>query len=625
MAKRKPRAADRQTPAAHAAFYRSAWLTAGAFTLAALALYWGGLNHPLVFDDRLLRDDFLQYYGTSMFKFDARWFAYASFGWTYDLVGKQWLWHRVVNVLLHAGTAFVLFRFLLRLYETTLGAKDQLALRWHWMAAAGAFLYLAHPVAVYGVAYLVQRSILMATLLSLLSLWFLLEGLVRRCAQWFYASAAAYFVAVFSKEHCVMLPAVAFALAVLVRGPSLRKMRDLALPFALYAFVAVLISLRVRGVLGSPYEPLAGEILAQLAEPGRGATAEPALALSVVNQGYLFFHYLLLWLVPYPGWMSIDPRPAFPAQLLNWPHTAGFVAWLAWFLLAVMLLRKAGARGLLGFAMLSPWLLALTEMSTVRLQEPLVLYRSYLWMCMLPAVLPVLFARVSTRWACIGMVSACAILVAPMQDRLGTFASGLKLWDDAVRHNQASTAPLVERSYHNRGFYYLQDRQYPEALADFSKAIGINPLDANAWMGRGTLYTRTGSHDQAIINLDRALEIDPRYAEAYAKRCFVRMMQGNPPAALPDCEKAVALDPRHRDALTNRGVVYAALGRTEDAAESYRRALAIDKTNADAHYNFGVLYLVQQRMAQARPHLTIACDARIRAACEMMSPPAQWK
>jgi len=262
----------------------------------------------------------------------------------------------------------------------------------------------------------------------------------------------------------------------------------------------------------------------------------------------------------------------------------------------------------------------LTEMSVVRVQEPMVLYRSYLWMSALPAALPLLLTRIPLKWACIGGTILCAMLMVASHNRLATFASPLHLWDDAVRHNQGSTAPLVERSYHNRGFAHLHAKRYAEALADFSTAIKINPLDANAWLGRGTLYTRTGSHARAIDDLNRALEIDPRYAEAYAKRCFVRMIQGDPALALTDCEKAVALSPRHRDALTNRGVVYAALNRINDAAESYRRALEVDAANADAHYNFGVLYLVQQRMDEARPHLKIACDARILAACDMLPP-----
>ena len=52
------------------------------FIVAGMGLYWGALRNPLVFDDRLLREDFLRYYGASWFKFDLRWFAYATYGWT---------------------------------------------------------------------------------------------------------------------------------------------------------------------------------------------------------------------------------------------------------------------------------------------------------------------------------------------------------------------------------------------------------------------------------------------------------------------------------------------------------------------------------------------------------------
>lgn len=599
---------------------KSGWVIAALLVLLAFALYGKGLHYPLVFDDRVFRDDVFRHYTAAIFRLDTRWFAYATFGWTWELVGRQWAWHRAVNVLLHAGTAFILFQFLSRLYAIALDVKGQPNPQWRWIAAMGALLFLVHPVAVYGVAYLTQRTIVMATLFGLLSLWLFLEGLARRqSAAWFYGAVAAYFVAVFSKEHSVMIPAVALALTVLVRGMPSRDWRPLLLPFALMGAIAVFVTLRIKGVLFTAYEPFAQETLARMADPVD--TAKASLGLSIVNQGYLFFHYVLVWLLPNPHWMTVDARPVFPAAWLGWPHTAGFAAWVAWFVVTVAQLRKGGVRGVCGFMMLFPWLMALTEVATLRVQEPLVLYRSYLWMCVLPALLPLaLFAvfKVPLRWTITVAAMLAAILVAPMQNRLATFATALNLWDDAIRYNQPSTAPLAERAYHNRGFAQLQARQYTRALADFSQALQINPRDASAYLGRGVSYARTGSHELAVQELNRAIAIAPGYAEAYAKRCFVRMMQDNPPGALPDCEKAVALNPRHLEALTNRGVVYAALDRVAEAAQSYQRALEIDGTNADAHYNFGVLHLTQQRSAQARPHLKIACDARVRAACDML-------
>lgn len=593
------------------------------FVALAFALYWGALRNPLVFDDRLLRPDVLRHFAAEGFRFDFRWVAYATFGWTYDVVGMQWPWHRAVNVLLHATTAALLYSFLARLFGLVLagpsGANVHDSRRAAWIACFAALIFLLHPAAVYGVAYLVQRTIIFATLFSVLCLRLFLEGLARNSLPFYLAAAVAYVLALFSKEHSVMVPAVAGALAILVRGGSVRLLRDLAIPAGVFAIIGLLVVLKAKGFIGAPYEMFAPQLLSRLSDTVSEAGAGSVYALSVMNQGLLFFRYLLIWSVPYTGWMSIDVRPSFPEQLLGWPHAAGFAAYLAYPLLAAILLHQGGRRGLLGFGLLFPWLLALTEVATVRIQEPFVLYRSYLWMSGFTAVLPALLWRLGERRAYVVLGAVCVALILPLQDRLGSFSSALKLWDDAVRKNTDASAPFVERGYHNRGLAYLQAKRYPEALRDFNRALEIEPRDADALLGRGTLFARTGSFDRALADLGRAIEIDPGYAEAYAKRCFAKMLLDQPRDALPDCEKAVALDPRHRDAHTNLGVVYAALRRAADAEASYRRALAIDALDGEANYNYGVLLAMRDRRDEARRHLATACDARVPDACEMLA------
>jgi len=598
---------------------RYEWV-ACAWVILALALYWAALRYPLVFDDRLLRDDFLRFYGASWFHFDLRWLSYATFGWTYDVVGKQWIWHRALNVLLHATTAILLFSFLQRLFGAALAAPaDDGRLRQEWIAFFGALIFLLHPVAVYGVAYLVQRPIVLATLFCVLSLRFFLEGLLSQTRSWHYAAAAAYFAAVFSKEHAVMLPAVAAALAVLLHGPRPRLLRELAIPFALFAVIGTLVILRAKGVLGAPYEPFAQALLGELHASPADPEAPAAWALSAVNQSFLFFRYLLTWVIPDPGWMSVDIRVPFPARWLAWPQSAGFAAWLAWPVVAFVLLRKGGVTGLLGLGLLYPWLLALTEIAVIRVQEPYVLYRSYLWMSGLSCGLPALLWRVRSRWSIAVLGAACLALVPVTLSRIDSFSSAIELWDDAVRKNSDTTAPFVERGYHNRGLAYLQAGRYADALRDFEKAISINPQDPDAYVGRGTLFARTGSHERALEDLGRAIEIDPGYAEAYSKRCFTKMLVQRPRDAQVDCEKAVALDPLHRDAHTNLGVVYAALNRPADAESSYRRALALDPSNADANFNYGVLLVVLGRRADALAPLTVGCNARIAESCKLLT------
>ena len=589
----------------------------------ALALYWGALRNPPVFDDRVLREDFLKHYASAWFALDLRWFSYASFGWVYQIFGKDWFWQRLANVCLHGAVATVLWLFLARLFELTLPRDEPAgrvkALDYRWLALFGAALFLLHPVGVYAVAYLVQRSTVLATLFSLIALTCFLEGLHRTSPRWLFAAVAAYFVAVYSKEHAIMLPTVALALVVQLRGSGLRPLRQLWLPLALFAGIAALIALKAKGVLGTPYEPFVQELLPQLYDSRQEPDTAPPYLLSVLNQALLFFRYLLVWLLPYPGWLSIDLRVPFPTRLGAWPQAAGFIAYLAYAVAAWVLLRRGGRPGLIGFAALCPWLLSLTEMATVRVQEAFVLYRSYLWMALPIGMLPALLSRVPRTWAVAVLAAGCAALVPLLADRLDTFSSSIKLWSDAIRKQPAAGAVYLERAHHNRGFAYLQAKRYDEALRDFDRAIELNASDANAHLGRGTLLTRIGQHAAALKELTRAIEIDPRYAEAYAKRCFVSMMLDQPPRAVVDCERAVALDPRHRDAHTNLGVVYAALARYQDAEASYQRALAIEPANGDANYNYAVLMAVTGRAAAARRPLEIACAARIAAACELLT------
>ncbi len=605
----------RAAAAATAGTDRSGLVVAAVLLLTALALYGGSLRNPLVFDDALLADPAtLKAYAAFPPDLRLRWLSNLSFGWTHAVTGADWYWHRLVNVALHAATAAALFGFLARLFAATLeetGAR--------WLAFYGAMLFLLHPAAVYGAAYLIERSIVMATLFSLISLRCVLEGLLRGSMAWFLGAAAAYLHAVSSKEHAVMLPAVAAALVMLAGGKAGASLRRLAVPALIFGLIGLAVAFQARTLIGATYEPFSGGAIAALAE--RRSDFDPRLAypLSVLNQGWLFFRYLLAWILPWPGWMSVDVRTPLPVQLVAWPQTIGFLAWLAYPVAAVALLRRGGRLGLAGLGLLSPWLLALTEMGVVRFQEPFVLYRSYLWMALLFAILPAVLWRVSPRWRHAIVAVACVGLVAAALDRLGTFSSDLRLWDDVVRKNGDSQAHLVERGYVNRGMARFDLGQREAALGDFERAIALNGRYPDAWLGRASVHLSAGRPEQALADLDRALALDDRYASAWDKRCVAQSELGRLEAARADCERAVAIEPRNADALVNTGALYQRLGLAEAAADSYRRALAVDPAHGPANHNLGVLLLDAGRRDEiVRGHIVKGCKAGIAGACDIL-------
>jgi tetratricopeptide (TPR) repeat protein len=598
---------------------RDSWL-AGALIALALLLYWSSLRNPPVFDDyQLLAARFQRLEAAP--GFGLRWFSTVSFAWIHEAFGADWRWQRLANVLLHAATAVGLFFLLRRLFDLVLVVPSQNSRAIAWF---GAFLFLLHPAAAYGVAYLIQRSIVMATLFCVLSLLLFVEGLVRRQIGWLIASVAAYFLAVYSKEHAVMLPAVAAALVVLLRRPALPDWRLLLPTFAMFAAIGLLVVIMAKGILGVQYEPFGDAAARRLTAADGGAPSSggggASYPISIVNQGYLFFRYLLVWLLPLPGWMSVDLRPAFPAQLFAWPQTAGFLAWLAWPALAAILLLRGGRAGLAGFAMLAPWLMALTEVATVRVQEIFVLYRSYLWMVWLPAALPALLAPLRARWALAALAIAAAALLLPLHGRLASFASNLALWDDAVRKIEDPGAPYVERSYRNRGVAYYHSRRFSEARRDFDRALELEPRSTEAWILRGSLFMRTSRNERALEDFGRALALAPNDADVLGRRCVVLMYLKRLDEALADCEMSVKLAPRVLDTRVSLGIVQALRGATGEAERHYRFALEIDPPSGIAHYQYGLLLRGLSRGAEARREFEAGCRGGISQACAAAVP-----
>ncbi|MDX8384963.1 MAG: hypothetical protein R8M11_00430, partial [Gallionella sp.] len=369
--------------------------------------------------------------------------SYATLSWTVGWFGLDVFWLRLGNVLIHAMNAIALFYLLRRIFQATLTGENSatsLSLAQQTsFAFLGAMIFALHPVAVYGVTYLIQRSTLMATTFTLLMLIAYLEGLLREKWPWMIAAALCFFAALYSKEHSVMAPGVALALTFLIRRPSVALLKQTA-PYYLSIFVVLLVALftlsnKISAVLGQTYEPMALDMLEAFAQmhgyTGVAELSSPYL-LSILTQATLFFKYLWLWVLPNPGWMSVDMRESI-ALSLGGPHTLGMIAFVAYFGVSVWLLFKRGRKGLLGFAMLYPWVMFLTEFTTARIQEPFVLYRSYLWMPGLLVILPLMSTWLKPARAFILLGVLCLVLVPLTLNRVNTFSSALSLWDDAVK------------------------------------------------------------------------------------------------------------------------------------------------------------------------------------------------
>lgn len=502
---------------------------AAAVAAAAAALYLPFLGNPLVFDDRIFFSGRLfTYYATHPFGLDLRLPAYFSLAATQALWGSLFA-HRIVSLVLHLAVALLLYRFLLDAQRAALGgaSESDMALR----AAIGAAAFALHPVAVYGAGYLVQRTIVLATLFALAAGVLFLRGLRRRRYSDGLFAALFYWLAVLSKEHAALLP-VAIAPLVFLAGAGRRySLRYVALFTAACAPVAVFVVLRSMHLIGGTYEAGAGAIASQIASDSAEEVLEQSLALSAITQAGLFFQHLGSWFWPAPSTMSIDVRVDFAAGWTpGWIalKVAGFVACGA---LAAGLAARGGALGLTGFGLLYAWVLYLVQFTAVLFQEPFVLYRSYLWAPGFVCVAVAALSRLTRRATVAAGMAALAALAFLAHGRLVTFSDPLLLWEDAAAKLPETPVPWGSRTLYGLGREYLYAGRPDEALATAERCVRLYPRTVQCIYARGAVRLQRREFALAADDLRGALAMEPRAGIVHHRLGLALECQGKVDAA----------------------------------------------------------------------------------------------
>ncbi len=527
-------------------------LWAGVALIAGLAcgLYWPFLRSPLVFDDWVFFSGYLfSYYATHPFGLDLRLPPYFSLAITEVLVGGM-LAHRIVSLALHLACALALYGLIYELLRAVTRSSAQEPMSRNRAAAwafIGAAAFAVHPVAVYGAGYLVQRTIVFATLFSLLSIMLLVRGLVRGRHADAASAALMYSVAVLSKEHSILLPAAAVLAVFLVRPERRFAIRYVAIYLAACAPAAIFAIALRTWLIGQAYEPDYGVLSTQMEGVFGGAAGDFSWSMSAVTQAGLFFKYLALWLWPDTGSMSIDLRVDF---LDTW--SPGWIvlkvsAFLAFGALGLSLLRKGGRPGLAGFGMLFAWVLFMVEYSATRFQEPFVLYRSYLWAPGFAMAFVALASAVPLRAGLAAFALAVPLLIYQAHYRLVTFSSSFLLWEDAVEKLPGKPVPWGSRTLYMLAREYAYGGQPEKAIGIAERCMGQYPDTVHCYYARGILHYLAGEYALALPYLSRAVDLRPDSGIAH-----------------------------HR-----LGLVLERLGRISEAKEEYSRASELGFKGAD--------------------------------------------
>jgi len=508
---------------------------------------------------------------------------------TFWLENKLWglapLPYHLVNVLLHAACAVVLWQILRRLMIP--GA---------WFGAA---LWALHPVQVESVAWIAEMKNTESGLFYVLSIFFFLRWLKgrgageQRTTGWNYALTLLFAaLAMASKTSTVVLPIVLCLCAWWTEGRwQWRNLLRVA-PLFVMALAAALLSIwtqQLRGVVDSEW-----------------IRAWPD---HLMTGGAVVWFYLgkLIW--PYPLLMIYPQAEIVPVRPFLYLPVLTVVAVLYVFWLK----REAWSRPwFFGFGY---FLVALLPVLGLAKNSFFDYSRAFDHFQYLASMGPLALAGA-------GLVRLAELFVPSalgLRSALGTallLVLGTLSWKHARIFKDEGTLwnymlekdPNCWEAYTNLGVDLSKLGETDEAILHLQKALELHPGDARTENDLGVLLNQKGKVDEAMKHFQKALDSVPVYANAHLHLGNILAQRGDSDGAMDHYRKGLDNNPNDPLLHVALGVALAQKGQVEEAKGHFQKAVDLNPYYAEAHYNLANSLLQTGQVDQAIVHYQKALE-----------------
>jgi protein O-mannosyl-transferase len=496
---------------------------------------------------------------------------HSAFWLEHQLWGDAPLGYRLMNILGHAGVAWLFGLLLLRLRAP--GA---------WVAA---FLFAVHPICVETVAWVSEQKNTLSALLYLggaLAYWRYRDDRTPRR----YALASALFaLALLTKSVTATLPA---ALLVLTWWREGRIDWRRELPPLLPWFGAAL----AMGSLTAYFEhELIG---ANGSEFTLGPLARGLLA------GRVVWFYLGKLLIPapllfvYPRW-GVDPGIWW-----QWLYPLAAVAGLgiAWLqarrgqraVLAALLLFGGTLFPVLGFFNVFPFVFSYVA-------------DHFQYLASLPVFalagwglhwLGGRFGRSATVGSTAAVLAACAALT---WSQSALYRSSHALYTATLEGN-----PDAWLAHQNLAVEAAAAGTPAEAVPHLEAVLRLKPDYVPAMNYLGDDLIQLGRAADAVPVLQRALRLRPQYADAHNNLGRALMAVGREADGLTEFGEAVRLDPKLGSAQGNLGMALASAGRVTEALPHFQAAVRLQPDNPMTLLDLATALTLSGHFPEAAPH-----------------------
>jgi protein O-mannosyl-transferase len=534
---------------------RDGWrLLAGgvaAVVLAVFAVYWRALRGEFLWDDLLVvhKNPLV----TGELGLGSIWFR-TDFPLTNVAFWLEWLaWgdhpmgYHVVNVLLHAASAVLLWRVLARLRIPA-----------GWLAA---MIFAVHPMCVASVAWISELKNALSLPFYLLSiLWYLrftseprTSDFGLRTYKWYWLSLLAFVLALLSKTSTVMLPVVLLGCAWWRRGRVGAPDWLLASPFLVLAlnFGLMSVGFQAQGAM-------AGLVVQNGSLGERLAGAGMALWF-YLGKALLPLHLSMI----YPRW-TIEVASAWSyLPLLLWCGVL-VVCWAG--------RRSWGRHVLFGLGCFTVTLFPILGFFDMYF---LALSRVSDHFVYLPLTALVALAAAGLDWALKGraLVVVGAVLVAGLAVlavlRAQVFVSEEALWRDTLDRNPAAWC-----AHANLGWILASQQKYAEAREHLEASLKLHAENAQAHSNLGRVLALQGQFAEAEGEFIAAVRIKPKDADIRRSYASALTDQGKKDEAVRQLRELLQLKP-DMEARSQLATLLYQTAKFGEAVAEYRQVLAV--------------------------------------------------
>jgi tetratricopeptide (TPR) repeat protein len=563
--------------------FLSPWQLGALLVFFVVAVYWPTLSNGFIWDDDLY------VYQNAMLKSRSGLLAiwsrpgavpqyyplvHTTFWIEYHLWRLDPLGYHVVNMLLHAASAVLVWRLLLRL-----------SLPGAWLAAA---IFAVHPVGVESVAWVTERKNVLSCALALASLLAYLRfspaedpGSDKTATansgrrSWYYELALALYVtALLAKTVAVSVPAVILVIYWWKRGRV--RWADVAPLIPFFAVGLALASVTVwmeKTHVGASGEEWSLSLVQRLLIAGRALW---------------FYAGKLAWPHPlvffYPRW-TVDAHVAW-----QYVFPAAALALLA----GLWVTQKRIGRGPLAAVLIFAGVLtpALGFFDVYPFRFSFVAdhfqYHAMIALVALAAAGIAMLEKRATKDAYwVGPTLATAVvlpLACLAQEQTSTYKDLVTFYECILEQN-----PDAIVAHQNLGIVLQRERKYKQAAAHYLAVLATHPKEPRALYKYGTLLAETGDIEQAIEMITESLEVDPNYsrAEHALGKAYLGIERTDP--AVTHLENAVHMWPSNAEFHTDLAIGLIKAGNLTSAEKHLREAIKLNPRSADAHTYLGVV------------------------------------